>query len=523
MKKLLLALILLLTNILAFGINEKGFVEKHKEVDKAVEEELKSGKLTLNDPFIMINPYDMSPLTALAAFDTETDSEIEVTVKGRNEVPDFSYKIPGKNKNYKFPIYGLFVGDNSIEIKSIAIDGKVEVYTGQLKTEQTPSQIMEIEVLTNEKEADNRFLLTMTGRSKSGHASAYDNYGNIRWYLSQEMIGGASCLNKMKNGHFLLRKEKISKFPYSSDGVYEIDVLGKIYRDLKLHGHYHHEIIELPNGEFLAAVDKVDSGRVEDYIIRYDKDGNVIVEYDLIQIMGMKDPKATQMDLEYLYKGNKEKADVDWAHINGVVYDSNDNSMIISARNLSALIKIGLDTKDLIWIIADPNLEWIQENHKEKLLTPKDKNFKFFYGQHGIKVVGINEIILYDNGVYSDLYRRGIYIPDDSYDPSKNISRGMGLKITDNIFELTWEHIEDGIYTPYIGDVNKIGDNHYTITFGGITTIDNKAVDNIMAPDFPDGKIRAIIVEIKDGKVVYKVESKGNNSPVFRANKVDLF
>ncbi|MBM6705333.1 aryl-sulfate sulfotransferase, partial [Sutterella massiliensis] len=62
-----------------------------------------------------------------------------------------------------------------------------------------------------------------------------------------------------------------------------------------------------------------------------------------------------------------------WAHVNSVDYDPTDDSIIVSSRHQSAIIKIGRDKK-VKWIIGS-HQGW-KAGLKEKLLTPVDKNGK---------------------------------------------------------------------------------------------------------------------------------------------------
>ncbi|EBQ3582983.1 aryl-sulfate sulfotransferase, partial [Salmonella enterica] len=62
-----------------------------------------------------------------------------------------------------------------------------------------------------------------------------------------------------------------------------------------------------------------------------------------------------------------------WAHVNSVSYDPRDDSIIISSRHQSAIIKIGRDKK-VKWILSDPS-GWKGELAK-KVLKPVDSNGK---------------------------------------------------------------------------------------------------------------------------------------------------
>lgn len=60
-----------------------------------------------------------------------------------------------------------------------------------------------------------------------------------------------------------------------------------------------------------------------------------------------------------------------WAHVNSVDYDPTDDSIIISSRHQSAIIKIGRDKK-VKWILSAPD-GWKGDLAK-KVLKPIDKD-----------------------------------------------------------------------------------------------------------------------------------------------------
>ena len=60
-----------------------------------------------------------------------------------------------------------------------------------------------------------------------------------------------------------------------------------------------------------------------------------------------------------------------WAHVNSVDHDPVDDSLILSSRHQSAVVKIGRD-KQVKWILAAPN-GW-RDGLKDKVLTPVGKD-----------------------------------------------------------------------------------------------------------------------------------------------------
>lgn len=64
---------------------------RQKEIDEKLRSEYESGGYTLDDPFVVVNPYGISPLTALVMFDT--DEEVQVAVKVMGNQPDENIEL----------------------------------------------------------------------------------------------------------------------------------------------------------------------------------------------------------------------------------------------------------------------------------------------------------------------------------------------------------------------------------------------------------------------------------------------
>ena len=73
---------------------------------------------TIENPNIIINPYENAPLTALIMFETPKEEEITINILEKDNTIKFqnTYK---KNKQHYIPVYGLYSDyENKIEIKT---------------------------------------------------------------------------------------------------------------------------------------------------------------------------------------------------------------------------------------------------------------------------------------------------------------------------------------------------------------------------------------------------------------------
>ena len=140
---------------------------------------------------------------------------------------------------------------------------------------------------------------------------------------------------------------------------------------------------------------------VRDVILEVDGDGNVVDDFRLFEILDpyrdnvLKaiDQGAVCLNIDPAKQGktltaeelakqdqNDHFGDIvgsgagrNWAHVNSVDYDETDDSIIISSRHQSAIIKIGRDKK-VKWILGSH--EGWKTPYQDKLLQPVDKNGK---------------------------------------------------------------------------------------------------------------------------------------------------
>ena len=157
-------------------------------------------------------------------------------------------------------------------------------------------------------------------------------------------------------------------------GLYEMDMLGKIYTEYSLEGGYHHDYYEMENGNLIVASDNFANGKtVEDYVVELDrKTGKIVKTWDISSILNHEDGKSENWS-EY-----------DWFHNNAVWYDKKTNSITLSGRHQDAVINISYDDGSLNWIIGDKT-NW-SEDYQKYFFTPKGKNFEWQWSQHAAMI-----------------------------------------------------------------------------------------------------------------------------------------
>ena len=237
-----------------------------------------------------------------------------------------------------------------------------------------------------------------------------DTTGEIRWYMDPTTIYDFNDIYKA--GIMMgFRQNKDGAFTWGYGQRYvKYDLMGREIWNHRLPDGYNdfsHAMDPMQNGNYLVRVASSDYKRpdgkhvrtVRDVIIEVDENGVVVDEWRLFDILDpyrdvvlkALDQGAVCLNIDATKAGQtltaEELAKQDatdhfgdivgsgagrnWVHVNSVDYDPTDDSIIISSRHQSALIKIGRD-KQVKWIMGSP--EGWKAGFKDKILTPIDKD-----------------------------------------------------------------------------------------------------------------------------------------------------
>ncbi|MFZ7102529.1 MAG: aryl-sulfate sulfotransferase [Peptococcaceae bacterium] len=475
------------------------------QIERDILAEFEGRDYDLDNPLVKINPYGWSPLTALIMFDTPQPARIELTVKGKNSHSTISHNFKTFTKHHEIPVYGLYAGKNN-EVKLKIDYKKGETITKRfiIETSPLPSDFPNVDVLKAVPGQVEDGLTFMVGSfAEVNRPFAVDINGDIRWYLDDKNAGVVGPIRRLANGHIQLVSEKLEKSPYYHASFYEMDLMGKIYTEFLRTG-IHHEVREMPNGDFIVVTEKAGRDTTEDYIVILDRETGLVKDrIDCREIFNIcPDPQKPSSDPTY---GDDTH---DWLHINAVWYVEEDNSILVSARHQDVVFKVDLDTKEVLWILSDPNDYW-PENLIEKILTPVGKNFEYQYGQHAVMKLPNGDIFLYDNGNYRSKD------PATALEAKDNYSRGVIYRVNENDLTVKqiWQYGKErgsSLFTSYIGDVDYFGGKHYLINFGGIAFNNDGSIANSPWPLVAgEGYGIAHIIEINKDKVIFEIEVNG--------------
>lgn len=466
------------------------------------EKDFKTEGYTIDNPNVILNPYGNSPLTALILFETEAEVSPTVTIVGKDENTTFTHTF-NASQEHLLSIYGLYADYNNEVIIEYEVDGETISKTVNIQTEELPDDfILPTRVEADKENLDNQLYFFTP--SSSGYTCAYDVNGDVRWYLTNYALWK---IDRLENGHLLVSTERLVNPPYYMTGLYEMDLLGKIYVEYSLPGGYHHDYYEMENGNLLIASDDFNNakGTVEDYIVELDREtGEIVKTFDLKNVLNMSDGKSENW------------TDYDWFHNNSVWYDENTNSITLSGRHQDAVINIDYETGELNWIIGDPT-NWSEE-YQKYFFTPIGDDFEWQWSQHAAMITPEGYVFILDNGNNKSKIKEE-YVP-----ASESYTRGVMYKIdTDNMtIEQIWQYGKErgsDYYSPYISDVDYLDANHYIVHSGGIAYKDGEVLNQPAGLAGAD-ELKSITTELLNDEIIFEIELPTNN---YRVEKMDLY
>lgn len=398
---------------------------------------------------IVVNPYDTAPLTAVIKNGGYAISKAKVTIMPKPDGQVISYDVADKHLRTHggIPIFGMYPDyQNTIEVEyTRTFKGKDERIKETYKI-YAPAVYLEASGLPNQKgpifdkievtkAASKKFqnrlyyvnnFVMKTGKgtkvvwnNPAGGALEWnyspnnfilDTKGEIRWYLEpSKMYDLKSPFNAGVMMGFKQNPDGALTWGYGQRYV-KYDILGREIFNRELPAGYNdfsHSFDLMDNGNYLLRVASANYKRadgrnvrtIRDVIIELDRDGNVVDEWKLYEILDpyrdvvlkVLDQGAVCLNIDASKAGQTTNADElmamdkqekwgdivgsgpgrNWAHVNSVDHDPTDDSIIISSRHQNAVIKIGRDKK-VKWIIGG-HKGW-SEKYKDALLQPVDKN-----------------------------------------------------------------------------------------------------------------------------------------------------
>lgn len=190
--------------------------------DEALRRTIDNGYL-FEDPFVAINPYGYSPLTALICFNTEEAVTAKVTIKGKSKDADIVYTFDATT-NHILPIYGLYSGyANTVKIKlSDGRENEINIRTQKIVSVKATIDVGNVSLKKNQ-------LICFPQKNSVEQAiRAYDKHGDLRWVLQYDNLM-TNTMFYAGNSRYIVPSDELHELPHALSGYRVIDLMGKVY------------------------------------------------------------------------------------------------------------------------------------------------------------------------------------------------------------------------------------------------------------------------------------------------------
>ena len=308
---------------------------------------------SIDNPNLVVNPYGNSPLTAIVMFDTDGYSEVSITIKGKDDSGDINYTF-SSDKHHLIPIYGLYADyDNTVIIRS---ENKEKVIN--IKTNPLPSDFEYV----NDSGSDNFSFYN------GNYPYAVDINNDVRWYLNNNYYGNITTIS---DSRIIIGNDKYNE-DGTSTGIYEMNLLGKIYNEYLLSNSYY-GYNTIYDNDILVLSDKIlridsQTGEVIDEL--FDNDN-----YDYI---GICDDSIIVHNVGGFYKYSDGKLnDIDYSYTlsSNDLYNATSNYKIIKPKRYGELNKTKVSDKRISLIKYDKSdLKDIDISMDNERVTVTSKN-----------------------------------------------------------------------------------------------------------------------------------------------------
>lgn len=369
-------------------------------------------ELVISDS-VTLDPTGYAPLSARIELVTSEPVSVDLRVVGRRgSESDVVRRFPNPDTIRSVLVLGLYFDHiNTVELTLFdTLGATLDTLTYALQTPPAPSYLPAITIDIDQPAA---MAPGMTLVSYYGHDGSpmpnrpfiFDRFGDVRWVLDYEghpEIGDLffdDGIERLANGNFYFGDQNTNR-------IYEIDMAGEILNAWDMPGFgFHHQVLEMPNGNFVLTAHNRSISTVEDHLIEIDRTSGAIVDvWDLRE--SLDQDRQTWTDNA-----------VDWVHLNAVEYDENDDTIIVSGRT-QGVIKLNRDN-EVVWILA-PHRGWDTAGDgtdlTTRLLQPLDAGgtaitdpavlegdanhpaFEWNWYQHAPLVMPDGNVMLFDNG-----------------------------------------------------------------------------------------------------------------------------
>jgi arylsulfate sulfotransferase len=477
---------------------------------------------------VVVNPTGLAPLTALADFTTTVKCSVQVRVLGEIEVTQY---IVDATTAHSVPILGLYPDRvNTVILTLYTHHGTPEPHTVSIPTGPLPGFFPDIVIdAATPGLMEPGMNLCAFGIGGAGETAGYplifDARGDVRWYLDLSKYRGSTLpFERISDGNFVFG---------NGPSLYEYDILGRLVRQITIPGYnFHHDIKELPNGNFVACVDEPDTYIVNSYgLIKSQSDhmveldrgsGAIVTQWDLREVLDVD-------------RNEQINSSGDWFHMNSMWYSAADDCFIICGR-VQGFVKVTRDNR-LKWILS-AHAGWGRSGYDGSgpemapfLLTAVDSagapydqpvqdgfaaagGFDWAWAPHAPEILPDGNFFIFDNGIGRGFSYRSPYF-----------SRGVEYAVDEGRMTVrqVWEYGQERgqeMYSTIISNVDRLPLTGNRLIAPGIVEDGPSSYAKVVEVTYPD---KAVVFEATLHFKNLSWTGEGVADNVYRSHRVSLY
>lgn len=387
-----------ITQIVPDEYEEEGFTYYDEEVQDRLAYTLlqltQEENYTLESPLAILNPFGTGSNGLYLYFGTNNPTKVQYTVSVEDEsIADYtawanSAGEDGFSRVQEFLLIGLVPGqENTVTLTAYNRQGaqtQSASFTIDMP-EPTSGYDVTLETVDGDsaQELSNGLYYAMGIGGQYGYTFFYDNDGVMRY----EMV-----LEGYHSDRFLWDDDGSLITCVGSTKVARLNRFGQVTQVYDL-GTYelHHDINWGPEGTILALATDLEGETVEDQVLQIDLESGEVTHivdftqvfqsyFDITRPVQATDPFGLWSEGEW-----------DWLHLNSLQYDESDNSIIVSSRETSTIIKCALgEEPQIVWMAGNPDF-WEGTDFAQYSLEAQG-DFSYQYGQHDVELMSSEEV-----------------------------------------------------------------------------------------------------------------------------------
>lgn len=387
-----------ITQIVPDEYEEEGFTYYDEEVQDRLAYTLlqltQEENYTLESPLAILNPFGTGSNGLYLYFGTNNPTKVQYTVSVEDEsIADYTAWAnnageDGFSRVQEFLLIGLVPGqENTVTLTAYNRQGaqtQSASFTIDMP-EPTSGYDVTLETVDGDsaQELSNGLYYAMGIGGQYGYTFFYDNDGVMRY----EMV-----LEGYHSDRFLWDDDGSLITCVGSTKVARLNRFGQVTQVYDL-GTYelHHDINWGPEGTILALATDLEGETVEDQVLQINLESGEVTHivdftqvfqsyFDITRPVQATDPFGLWSEGEW-----------DWLHLNSLQYDESDNSIIVSSRETSTIIKCALgEEPQIVWMAGNPDF-WEGTDFAQYSLEAQG-DFSYQYGQHDVELMSSEEV-----------------------------------------------------------------------------------------------------------------------------------